>query len=305
MAIDLEVKYCAMKTNIYTFICAIISILLCISMSGCSNAINEKDVYAASQNSYSDYKLFRDNGEFVIILNNLDSYLGNNQECASATIDFDNMKDFKDTVTKGLLTAAEKSIMAGFKKNSDGAIITCDFNNLYVPIVPDNFEVGGVSWEGSNYGFSLLSDDGAFGSFIYLPEDTYNNIFQSEYSNFFDRDLITVTKSEILEDGKEETFYTTRSGQFKKICYSLTDGEKTIVVDKAFWLQIDNSNYDLSAFGIETSSTVPNDIHLYCISEEGFCYISLFKLNEDPTDEWLANFGLQKYVDTDNTVKSE
>lgn len=78
--------------------------------------------------------------------------------------------------------------------------------------------------------------------------------------------------------------------------YSLTVGEKVIVVDKTFRLQMNNSD-------IVTSSTVPSNIALYCTSDEGFCYVSLYDFTNDPTDEWLMNFGLQKYVDNGYAVK--
>jgi len=48
---------------------------------------------------------------------------------------------------------------------------------------------------------------------------------------------------------------------------------------------------------------VPSNIALYCTSDEGFCYVSLYNFTNDPTDEWLMNFGLQKYVDNGYAVK--
>lgn len=290
-----------MKTNIYSFVCVVVSVLLCISFSACSSASNKTDVYATNHNN-SDYTLIRNNNKFALAFDNFDVYRENSDDCALATVEFPNMKEFKDTVTKGLLTDSQKRIVAGFPKNNDGTIITCDFNNLHVPEVPDDIAVGTVDWRGADYYFGLHSDDGAFGWLVCFPEYLYDSIFQSDYLNSFDNSMITVTKSEVLEDGTQEIFYTTSNGQLKNIRYSFTDNGKTIFVDKQFILQLDNSNYDLSLFGLKVSSTVPECIYLYGISEEGYYTVSLYNLTNDPTDEWLANFGLRQYIDTDDTA---
>jgi len=297
-----------MKTKIYSLICIVVSVVMCILLSACSTQVssgdslndngselNENNVYDATQDNDSDYMLISDNGEFLIIFDDLNSYQVDNQE--TATIDFATMKEFKDSVTKGLLTDTQKRIMAtAFQKNDTGAILTCDFNNLYVPKLPSSGSFNGVSWEGQTYSFDLTLNDSVFGWLTYLTESQYNNKYQEDYLNYFDKDTITVTNTETLEGEKVATYYTTRAGQLMNLRYSLTVGEKVIVVDKTFRLQMNNSD-------IVTSSTVPSNIALYCTSDEGFCYVSLYNFTNDPTDEWLMNFGLQKYVDNGYAVK--
>ena len=297
-----------MKTKIYCLICIVISIAMCISLSACSTQVssdddlnddgskfNEKDVYDTTHDNDSDYMLICDNDAFLIVFDDLNSYQVDNQE--TATIDFATMKEFKDTVTKGLLTDTQKRIMAtAFQKNNAGAIMTCDFKNLYVPKLPSGGAVNSVSWEGQSYSFDLTLNDGVFGWLTYLTESQYNSKYQEAYLNYFSKDTITVTKTETLEDGKVASYYTTRAGQLMNLRYSLTVGEKVIVVDKTFRLQMNNSD-------LVTSSTIPSNIALYCTSEEGFCYISLYDFTDDPTDEWLLSFGLQKYLDNNYVTK--
>lgn len=286
-----------MKKKINIIICSILSFTLFMTMSACSSQEtdnygqdgNNATKYKSDANNQSDYSIISENGEHFIVFDNLAEYQVGNQDIA--TIDFPNMKEFKDSVTKGKLTDIQKKIMAtAFPKNSAGAVKTCDFNNLYVPKLPQGCATNGVSWQGQSYAFGLVLSDNSFGWFNYLPEDQFESRFQNDYVKYFDKDTISVTKTETLEDGKEATFYSTREGQLMNIRYTLTVGEKTIAVDKTFRLQMNNPE-------LATSSTVPVNVALYCTSEEGFYYISLYGFTDDPADEWLINFGLQKYVD--------
>jgi len=199
-------------------------------------------------------------------------------------------------VTKGQLTEGQKEIMAtSFQRDSAGAIMVCDFNNLYVPTLPEGGSVNGVVWSGQSYSFDLNFDNKASGWLYCLTEKQYNDRYQRDYVTLFDRDIITVTKTETLEDGKVAIYHTTSAGQLMNIRYTLETDKQTIVVDKTFCLQMDTP--------VPTSATVPFRVELYCTSEEGFYHVYLNGFTEDPTDEWLASFGLQKYVDNDHVAK--
>lgn len=275
-----------MKTSIFRLICMVIAIGMCMSLPACSTP-GEKDVYNMTQGS--DYRLVHENGKFLIAFDDPGAYQVDKTDIVPA-VEFATMKEFKDRVTKGLLTDSEKEMVAKFEKDSTGAILTCDFNNLYAPTLPDGVALRYISWQGEFYDFYFAGEDGGYGWLTYATESQYYGRYQKRYLNFFDRDTITVTKRETLEDGKMVFYFTTSTGHLMKQRYSLTAGDKTIVVDKTFRLQMDDLN-------LQTSSTVPSDIELYGTSEEGYWYISLYKLTEDPTDEWLTSFGLQKYVD--------
>ena len=276
-----------MKNKFYTIICLLLVSALCIAMSACSNG-------ESKQNSQADYKIIQKNGEYFILFDDLSTY--QNDACQMAVISFATMKEFKDSVTKGLLTEGQKEIVvSSFERDSTGAIKVCDFNNLYVPKMPTNGTVDSVYWSGASYSFSLDLGNDLFGSLYSLTESQYNEIYQRDYLDLFNRDTITVTKTETLEDGKVAIYYTTRAGQLMNMRYTLETGDQTIVVDKTFCLQMDTP--------LPTSATVPSSIELYCTSSEGFYDVSLYGFTQDPTDEWLASFGLQKYVENDQAVK--
>lgn len=274
-----------MKAKIYTLICLVLSLTMCIMLSACSTHDNQ----SKNEDKYSDYKLISENNEFFIVFDDLNMYQEENQD--TATIDFSTMKEFKDSVTKGLLNDTQKRIMAtAFQKNSAGAIKVCDFNNLYIPKLPTNGVVNGVSWQGQSYSFGLSLSDGVFGLLAYLTESQFNRSYQEDYVGLFNRDTINVTKTETLDDGKVATYYTTRTGELMNVRYTLTVGTTIIEVDKTFRLKMQSSE-------LPTSSTVPSNVELYITSGDTFCYVSLYDFSEDPTDEWLSNFGLERFVD--------
>ena len=277
-----------MKNKFYSIICLLLVSALCIAMSACSNG-------ESKQNSQADYKLIRKNGACFIEFENLSTY--QNGACQIGSITFDTVKEFKDSVTKGLLTEGQKEIMASsFERDSTGAIKVCDFDNLYVPDLPANGTVNSVSWNGTSYSFSLDLGNDLFGSLYYLTESQYNERYQRDYLDLFNRDTITVTKTETLEDGKVATYHTTRTGQLKSVRYTLKTGDQTITVDMVFVLQ---TNYP----ELVQVSAFPSTVKLYCSSEEGFYQVVMHDFTQDPTDEWLASFGLQKYVENDHAVK--
>ena len=107
----------------------------------------------------SDYSIIKNDDGYSIIFENSEKYKVSDDmlACMIATIDFPSMKEFKDSVTKGLLTDSQKQIIANtFPKNKDGSIKCCDFNNLYVPTLPDGCAVNAVGWGGGeSYSFYI------------------------------------------------------------------------------------------------------------------------------------------------------
>ncbi|MBR6682594.1 MAG: hypothetical protein IKL40_06390 [Clostridia bacterium] len=289
-----------MKRKIYNVICFVICLIMCLMTLACSNQEIESGVADKEQtldeptlnyDENMDYSIVSENGNYSIIFDNPTEYQINNQKLAN--ISFPSMKNFKDSVTKGLLTDSQKQIMAtSFKKNADGSIKSCDFNNLYVPILPETGNTNRVGWSGQSYSFSLSFENGISGTLSCLTESQFESNYQMDYVDVLNRETITITKTESLGDGKTAIYHSTSTGKLKKIRYSLTIEEKTIIVDKTFRLQMDNPN-------LETSDTIPSDITMYC-TENGQNYtIYLYGFTEDPTDSWLSKFGITAFKDAD------
>ena len=271
-------------------ISSILIFAMCISLVACSAVGNKSKTpnSGANDENGTDYSIVRDNGEYFIIFDDIATYQGDMQELAS--ISFPSMKEFKDTVTKGKLTDSQKRIMAtAFKRDDDGKILACDFDNLFVPKLPATGSVTDVSWSGgNNYSFSMNLDGEIFGWYHYLTESEYTELYQRDYLNLFERKNINVTSTETIDDNKSVIYSSTSAGEFKDVRFTLSAGEKTFVVDKTYRLKMN----DLE---IKTSSDVPFSIALYCIDGEERYVISLYGFTSDPSDEWLLSFGIEKF----------
>ena len=244
----------------------------------------------------SDYSIIKNDDGYSIIFENSEKYKVSDDmlACMIATIDFPSMKEFKDSVTKGLLTDSQKQIIANaFPKNKDGSIKCCDFNNLYVPTLPDGCAVNAVGWGGGeSYSFYIDCKKAELVYSHYYTKDIFEERYKKDYQQFLYKSSIVVTKTETSSDGKEIAYFETSSGKFKRVSYTISDGNKTVTVDKMFRLEFYNDNFDFP-----TSSTIPSSIYLYCTSEDLYNIVYLHDFYTDPADEWLLTFGLEKFID--------
>ena len=268
-----------MKKKLFAFI---LLFVVCVVSTSCSNEVGEETVM--------DYSIIDHDGEHIIVFDDISTYQkSQSSHMVVGELSFPSMKDFKESVTEGKLTKSQKEVMARFIKDENGNIPACDFNNLYVPKVSNDCSVNGVSWEGGNeYDFSLSFDEGGNGFVQYLTESRYNSIYEERYGTFFERKNINVTASERLDGNKDVTYYSTSSGDFKRVRYTLNDNGRSLIVDRAYRLRI---NHDL----LEASKDIPSSIEIYCVEGDVRYYIWLTDFVEDPTDDWLMQFGMERF----------
>lgn len=308
-----------MKKYIDLFVIMLLLVTMClngVSCTGNTDDSDSEDAVTTVQNMVddtkdmtidcpSDYVLQRRDEKNYLVFDDISKYtsLASNGECLMEVgyVTFENMKDFKDTVVGGKLTDAQKASVARFKKDEAGNIMTPDFNNLYVPVLPSGCTVvGGVDWSGVSYSFSINGDERAsVVSFAIMPEESYNAKYEYECQIVSDdNDLIEITKTEELDGGKTAIYHTTCVGEFMRLTYTLTSGNKTCTVFKKYALDI----HDISLKDdIPASSTVPVDIGLY-FEENGQHYIvyNIKPQGEDVDDSFLMSFGITRYIEETN-----
>ena len=283
-------------------ICAMLSVVLCLGLLSCSGLKDECDMEEKIDNGeqneieVDDYAIINRNNECYIVFKDVAQY-ENNGQSELATIEFATIEELKEAVTKGKLSDWQKEVIAtSFPKNDIG-IMSCDFNHLYTPTMPVGGTVSGVSWGGENYSFYLEFSNGVFGYAHYYTEAQYNQIFELEYENYFNKETITVTKNEQISNGeKVATYYSTLSGELMQIRYTIVNDNKTFIVDKTYRINMVDET-------IITSSWIPSNITMYCV-EGGVCYvIDIFGFVEEPTDEWLIQFSMNRYIANNSVIK--
>ena len=203
-------------------------------------------------------------------------------------LDFTSIKEMYDTVTQEKLADWQKRHIAEvFPKDETGKTLMCDFDNLYEPALPENWTTNGASWYGPYYAFQIASGD-KFGFVTWLPESLYRETFQRDYTDFFDNERITVTKTE-NEGGKEKTFYYTGNGGSMQERYVLYEGKRTITVDKCYFLSVGSEL-------VPDSEDVPVSVTLYCEEgEELFYTVMLYNFGSAPDDQLLKQFSMTPF----------
>ena len=240
-----------------------------------------------------DYTLIKNENGCYLKFDDISKYQNNssNGSMVAGEITFDSIKEFKDRVTKGLLEDWEKQVVASFSNNGVD-IQTCDFNNLYEPLFPQGSDIVGVGWKITSYYFMINNDNKYFGFINVLSYEEYEKQYTRDFENALNGDQITIESVEIVDE-KEITYYKTPLASLKREAYTLQKGNITVLVDKQFSLT------DLS---ISQSSSIPYRLTLYCSDGYRYYTVTLYSLQEDPTDEWLLQFGLKPYIENDHEV---
>ena len=239
-----------------------------------------------------NYTIIEQNGKHYIVFEDPTVY-DNLDQVQLAEVQFNSLAEFKNSVINNKLSIGDKEIVATFAKDEVG-ILTPDFNNLFEPYMPDEFQIDLLLWEGRGYTFLAYTPSGVEAYITYHSQENYNKLFQYDFENYFDRDLIVVTETIKTDDGKTITTYYTALAELKDISYTISKGDKTIIVQE---------RYRLESQWLPVSDTIPSQITLYGTEGDAHYIIDLFEFEEKPSEEWLFEFGMQPYVDTDVAEK--
>ncbi len=206
-----------MKTKILYFV---VILMMCCSLVSCSvtedliKPATDSQVTSHSTDNQGipgpterkDYVFISENGKHYITFENISSYEEDVQGAVEAGVYFKDIHTLKNTVLNGTLTIAEKKIVSRFSKDEKGNIKTCDFNNLYIPILPEG-EFGKVYWTGEDYYFPLSLKEDLQGTVICYAKDSYDSAYKHRCEDFFkENDSLIITKTETV-DNKTVTEY--------------------------------------------------------------------------------------------------
>ena len=289
------------KIFLQMFLCSIIT-ALCVGITSCDSKLVETSAESMENptedsiqsppesESTSGCEIIERNGINYIVFDDITKYLENSQDPQLASVEFNSISEFKTALTTGNLTDAQKQIIATAFPKDEYGILSCDPQNIYEPQMPSGFVIDCVYWEGVSYGFSITTSSEIFGFVRNLTQEQYAYTYQKDFEEFFSKDTITVEETIVTNDGKSITTYTTRSGQLMQVRYTLSVGDRTITVDETYRLYMaDNS--------INTSSSIPSNVTLYCAYAGAYYVVDLYGFNEKPSETWLSEFGMQFYVE--------
>lgn len=208
-----------------------------------------------------------------------------------ATVEFNSLADFKDSVMNDKLSVWDKQIIiTSFTKDEVG-ILTPDFNNLFEPYMPDEFQIDLLCWEGRGYTFLTYTPSGIEAYITYHSQEHYNEIVQRDFEGLFNQDTVWIEGAIEMDDEKSITTYSTVKKSRTYTKYTLSDGNKTmLVVERTYGSEID-------------TDTVPETVTLYCTEGDAHYVVNLYDFQERPSTSWLLEFGMHPYVETGVTEK--
>ena len=163
-----------------------------------------------------NYTIIEEEGQNYIVFEDPAVYEYEGQQ-QLASVQFNSLTEFKESVTNNKLSASDKEIVATFERDEVG-ILTPDFNNLFEPDIPNDCTIGLISWEGIYYSFGVSTSSEAFGFITGYSQEKYNEIFQEDFENYFDQDtIISITETIETDDGKTITTYRTSMAELRNI----------------------------------------------------------------------------------------
>lgn len=259
------------------FICFALVLSLCLGMTGCR---------------LSDYQLVEIDGKHYLVFDDIFLYYRERDEdvCVfqvAPEVRFDSLKDFKNIVTCGVLTEEQKREVARFSKDKEYRVKICDFDNLYYPVTPDGSALTQeVTWVGDEYYFTYDLDDKQYVFISIHTDGSYQGIYEYRYVDAFKYSTIKAREN---DGNKEIIYYKNNSVTYKRVRCTLTEGDKVFHIDR---------KYHLNSKGVgEASPAIPMEITAYCEQDGQKYEIDVRNIKKDVSDEWLFQFGIQKYVD--------
>lgn len=203
-----------MKNKIIFIISVFVLITVSMLLWGCSNNKPEATtsttttetpkttVKQPDKEKKQGYSLVSKDGKNYIVFEDISNYYreGGYME---ASVRFDSFEDFKYKVINGRMEEWQKRIVASSFKKDDFGILICDFNNLYLPVLPVDCQYGGVYWENGTYDFEITGE--SFSGYIgYLTQSVFDRLLQYDKESKWSKH------------------------------YVLTEGEKTVEVIKSY-----------------------------------------------------------------------
>ncbi|MBE6639430.1 MAG: hypothetical protein E7616_08300 [Ruminococcaceae bacterium] len=269
----------------YMSICVLVLIVLVLL----SCAKNEDDVEKSGiiTDTNAGYEIEMIDGQYYLVFED-EKYKNNvNASQVEPYLTFSSVAEMKDKVLNGKLTEEEIKTMSTFTKDSASKIRIPNLEKVYTPIVPENITCSASVWMNSvGYSVELLSKDCYVSLFEVQSKERYEEKLKETKDKLHNNKLVTITKTEQTDDRDATVYwYTTSSGELKKIEYTIVTEKAELFVTETYCLRL---NHDLMA----VSDTIPQGVQIHGNLGDRYFYCSVYECTERPSVEWLSSFGL-------------
>ena len=203
-------------------------------------------------------------------------------------INFDSLEQLKNTIINNNFTDRQLDIIRrDFVDKDTKKIQICNPNKLFQAVYPKKFEVTKFIWKGLTYAWILDSEESSL-SMGYITKEGFDSLYKQEISEI--GELATVTKTEKIDDRNSTvSYYTTDAGEFKRVCYKLEQGEKTLYIAEKYCLK-GYTEYTKN----NVSHDIPKSIIILGEQENEYFRVFLAEVEQRPSIEYLLEFGLRE-----------
>lgn len=272
--------------------------LMCaIGLAGCTS----KEEPGANRTYITDYyAVCVDGNQCYIQIDALYQSLQGDEDCLIFEYPcFSTLTEMREAIVTG--TISEKEMQTVFNtanRCEDGSIEICNVDKLYECVLPAELSVKHIIWTGIMYDYRV-SGSIASGSFICLNETDYQDNIDSQYKDFLDNEQLIITKQEYEEDRSAVVYhYTGERSNGKYICYEIGTGDKRIIVQEVYRFGVGKEALTTDDTTL-VSDEVPDNVRLWITDGSGYASVLLNGFSERPSVEWLSQFGLREYVETE------
>lgn len=266
--------------------------LIVALLAGCSAKISAPKQPQNGSLVNAPYDIVIEDGEYYLVLTNEiagENTSGPNTSEKKPAIEFASINEMVQDINTGKFTDDEMRQLSKFKTDDNGRIIICNLSNLYDARTPEQYETKRIVWYGDEYVFHFFN--GTDFCCQISQVGTRANLEQmiTRAKNKTEEDFyIELSTQQIEERNATVITYTTATAddhqRFKNVYYTIAAGNKELFV--------------FEEYGADSDSK-PHSIYLYG-TEDGINYtVALEQLQERPSVEWLSQFGLRKYVETE------
>lgn len=272
--------------------------LICaVGLAGCIS----KGESGANRTYITDYyTVCLDGNQCYIQIDALHQKLQGGEDCEIFQYPcFASLTEMREAIVTGSISEKEmQTVFNTAKRCEDGSIQICNVDKLYECVLPSELSVIHITWAGAMYDYRV-SGLIASGSFICLNEQDYQDNIDSQYKDFLDNDRLKITKEEYKEDRSAMVYhYAGERSNGKYICYEIGTGDKRITVQEAYRFSAGEEAVTTD-YTMLDSDEVPDNVRLWITDGAGYASVLLNGFSERPSMEWLSQFGLREYVETE------
>ena len=270
----------------------IMSILCCAAllllMVGCSEKVDK--VTAGDM----PYQIVEDAGKHYLVMKpdvkpsgNVTVQSGSSAEQTAEPVGiyFDNMGEMANDIKTGNFSENELEIIAGkFPKDENNRVQICNINKLMEPVMPTGAVITLVYWTGVDYSCNFEMNNGSKGHFLrYTYEDYCEDL--EYFENFAKYSQGTVSSQTTDEEtGAVVTIMESGTGNIKLVYDTITVG---------------NAEYHIAETYNPSTSEIPVLVNIMGVVDGAYFRYILPELKESPSEEWLSQFGIREYVETE------